>query len=77
MMKQQYNVGDMFVIYHGNLYSIGLLTEIDNDKKTYDKYTICWFDKKTIGEYRKAGYSLFEIKTQIDRCAWEYHKVGK
>jgi hypothetical protein len=75
-MKQQYNVGDMFVVYHGKTYTRAILTQIYK-AGTYSEYVVCWFDRNTLGDYRKTSYTYFEIKTQIDRCAWEHHKVGK
>ena len=76
MMKQQYNVGDMFVIYHGKTYTRAILTQIYK-AGIHSEYTVCWFDRGTVGDYRKTSYTHFEIKTNVDRCAWEHHKVGK
>ena len=75
-MKTKYRVGDLFLIHHGNDFSRGILSDINDDGHT--KYTICWFDTvRGIGNYKKSGYTEFEIRTNLDRCSWYHHPVGK
>ena len=75
-MKTKYRVGDMFLVHHGNDFSRGILSDINDDGHT--KYTICWFHKATtIGDYKKSGYTEFEIRIHIDRCSWYYHPISK
>jgi hypothetical protein len=74
--KTKYGVGDMFLIHHGNEFSRGILCDINSDGHT--KYTICWFDTvRGMGNYKKSGYTEFEIKINVDRCSWYYHPISK
>ena len=75
-MKTKYRVGDLFLIHHGNEFSRGILSDINSDG--YTEYTICWFDTvRGMGNYKKSGYTEFEIRTNLDRCSWYHHPVGK
>jgi hypothetical protein len=75
-MKTKYRVGDLFMIYHGNQFSRGILSEINSDG--YTEYTVCWFDSvRAVGDYKKSAYTEFEIRNNVDRCSWYHHPVGK
>lgn len=72
----KYNVGDMFIVYSGFGYSRALLTEIYKTPHDYS-FTICWFDKRTAGNYRKEAYNQYEITHAVSGGTWEHYPAKK